>query len=548
MHQVKLFFLILLINFVYSSVAFNTLIFQTNVRTTNLDLSKFAKENLILRYYVNGESGVSPPSKTTYKTAINQWLPAIMVAGVLAISIIAIVYAIGKAFNVDKLKTYASSEIPQVIATLFFSLIIVAILELGSNVLISFEDSILPQASLQAVCDNIASAHNSLSFINPSNTAAYGLDAIYGIAYSSANPAICEIIKNREGNEPYYFLASSEIILLNNTARLVNFSNSLYVLHTTLSFLQKLENEIEVVPIADISFSPFAGLDPLASAVKGIEQDIIGYISFNFISIMLLLFVYNYWVVLLMVGIFLRTFSFTRKLGGFLIAFVISTIFITPLTYLLTYQVLTTQVKTTTGQSQPLFPPVSMNPESSIQPVCSISSATSASCNTCLIESYSESICSQTVTCPSSCPTPQCVFSNGKFCVECVGTTSTSSTSTAPSTSTSTASLTYQGFCGCFWEPYTSPVILWELKEFFGNLLTPILALPTTQLTGYACNLDTATAYVTWLGSSEFIGRMAIETYLFPLISFFVTLANILGLSWLFGGTTRIYGLEKLVG
>jgi hypothetical protein len=522
MRQVKLFFLIFIINFVYSYVA--------------------PPPPTI-------PSPPSPTSKITYETAINQWLPAIMVAGVLAISIIAIVYAIGKAFNIDKLKIYASSEIPQVIATLFFSLIIVAILELGSSILISFEDSILPQASLQAVCDNINSAHNSLSFINPSNTAAYGLDAIYGIAYKSANPAICEIIKNREGNEPYYFLASSEIILLNNTARLVNFSNSLYVLHTTLSFLQKLKNEIEVVPIADISFSPFAGLDPLASAVKGIEQDIISYISFNFISIMLLLFAYNYWVAFLMVGIFLRTFSFTRKLGGFLIAFVISTIFITPLTYLLTYQVLTTQVKTTTGQSQPLFPPVSMNPEPSIQPVCSVSSATSASCNTCLIESYSESICSQIVTCPSSCPTPQCVFSNGKFCVECVGTTSTSSsTSTAPLAPSSTASLTYQGFCGCFWEPYTSPVILWELKEFFGNLLTPILALPTTQLTGYACNLDTATAYVTWLGSSEFIGRMAIETYLFPLISFFVTLANILGLSWLFGGTTRIFGLEKLVG
>jgi len=457
MHQVKLPFLIFIITFVYSYVASPSPTIPSSPSST---------------------------SKITYETAINQWLPAIMVAGVLAISIIAIVYAVGKAFNIDKLKTYASSEIPQVIATLLFSLIIVAILELGSSVLISFEDSILPQASLQAVCDNISSAHNSLSFITPSSTTAYGLDAIYGIAYSSANPEICEVIKNREGNEPYYFLASSEIILLNNTARLVNFSNSLYILHTTLSFLQKLKNEIEVAPIVDISFSPFAGLDPLAGAVKGIEENVISYISFNFISIMLLLFVYNYWVALLMAGIFLRTFSFTRKLGGFLIAFVISTIFITPLTYLLTYQVLTTQVKTTTGQSQPLFQPVSMNPKPSIQPVCNASSA----------------------------------------------------------------SLTYQGFCGCFWEPYTSPVILWELKEFFGNLLTPILALPTTQLIGYACNLDTATAYVTWLGSSEFIGRMAIETYLFPLISFFVTLANILGLSWLFGGTTRIFGLERLVG
>jgi hypothetical protein len=129
------------------------------------------------------------------------------------------------------------------------------------------------------------------------------------------------------------------------------------------------------------------------------------------------------------------------------------------------------------------------------------------------------------------------------WCWECVSTPIQPSSS---SPSTSTASLTYKGFCGCFWEPYTSlgGVIGWEFEKFFGNLLTPIFSLPIQM--GY-CNLDTATAYATFLGSSEFIGRMAVETYLFPLISFFVTLANIVGLSWLFGGTTRIFGLERLV-
>jgi hypothetical protein len=517
MHQVKLFFLILFVNFAYPSLS-----------------------NLVLQ-------------STTYKQTINQWLPAIMIAGILAISIIAIVFAIGEAFNIDRLKIYASSEIPQVIATLLFSLLIVSILEFGSSILLSFEDSILPQAALQEVCNTISSANQNLNLLSPSDTAAYGLDALYGIAYKSTIPSICEVIQNRQGNEPYYFLASSEILLLNNTAKLINFSNSLYVLHTILSFYKEFTIELEITPIVDIKSSPYLGFTTLGDAVKSTERDVITYISFNFISIMLLLFVYNYWVGLLMAGIFLRAFSFTRRLGGFLIAFVISAIFITPLTYILIYQVLT---------NQHLFPSISMNPDPSIQPVCpsgsqassTTSGGQSSQCGICLTGTTPKSDCSNIPKplCPSSYPTPQCVLARvgryeERYCWKCVSAPST----TPPTAPTPQGSLAYQGFCGCFYAPSTwaGGVIGWEVTRFFTGL-TQVIVSPEAAagVFGYACNLDTATAYVAFLGSADFIGRIAVETYLFPLIGFFVTLANILGLSWLFGGTTRIFGLERLVG
>ena len=542
MHQVKLFFLIFLVNFAYSSVALP-------ISFNFVTLKTAPKDNLILRYDIGGST-----TPTTYKTTINQWLPAVIVAGILAMSIIAIVYAVGEAFNIDKLKIYASSEIPQVIVTLIFSLLVVSILEFGSSLLMAFENTILQQSSLQAVCENIATAHSQLDLDNPSSNTAYGLDAIYGIAYKSAKPSICEVIQNPSGNEPYYFLASSELILLNNTVRLLNFSNSLYILHTVLSFLGKLQSEFSVGPFS-ISFNPYAGLTTLADVVKDTEKEVIGYISFNFISIMLLLFLYNYWVGLLVAGILLRTFSFTRKLGGFLIALVISTVFITPFVYLLVYS---TILKIG-------YAPLSMNPQPSDKFVCGGASSSqtpsgvggkTGQCNVCVSGQTTHSDCSGLTqpSCPSDCPTPQCSFAGvdrfgiDEYCWKCV-----SSSSSSTSTSVSKASLAYRGFCGCFWGPYKMTslgIIGWEVEDFFLNLLTPIVGVEKIkEVTGaYPCQFDEAAAYVTFLASSEFIGKIMVETYLFPIIAFFVTLANILGLSWLFGGTTYLFGLERLVG
>jgi len=517
MHQAKLILFLLLVSFVYSSSSTFTL--------------------------------QSQPA-TNYKEVINKWIPPIMIAGLLAFSIIGIVYAIGKAFNIDKLKTYASSEIPQIIGTLFFSLLIISILEFGSSLLISFEDSILPKESLQAVCDNINLAYNKFNFVEPSDNASYGLDAIYGIAYkyksNLTNLAICEVIKDPSGNEPYYFLASSEIILLNKTAQLINFSNSLYVLHTALSFLQKLENKLEVHPIATISFSPFAYFDPVASQIKDIAKDIIGYISFNFISIMLILFLYEYWVGLLMAGIFLRTFSFTRKLGGFLIAFVISTIFIMPFIYIVSYS--------TIAKIWPTK--LSMNPNPSIQPICTKNSQSvtgGSGCYTCISGISHEDGCGgiqepPPSSCPQSCPIVSCVDVTPPDTFVGLVSTCWECTSSNPP-QTSEPPLDYQGFCGCFWYPYHGGILGWEFSKFFENFLGPVtVSAVTHSLSGYPCNLDTATAYAVFLGSSDFIGGIAVETYLPPVITFFVTIANILGLSWLFGGTTKIFGLEKLVG
>jgi hypothetical protein len=502
MRLVKFFFILLLINFAYSFSAFSQVTkikpnSLTTVASMRVDVSQTREE------------------KITYKRTINQWLPAIMVAGILAISIIAMVYAIGNAFNIDKLKIYASSEIPQVIGTLIFSILLITILELGSSLLISFEDSVLPQPSLKGICENINQA-SSVNLSPPNENTAYSLDAIYGIAYNATIPsnlAICKVIEEREGNEPYYFLASAEVILLNNTIKLLNLSNSLYNLHTILSFFQKITKTVSVKPIADVSFSPYAGMDYVASAVKDLEKSVIDAISFNFISIILLLFIYDNWVGLLMAGIFFRTFSFTRKLGGFLIALVISTIFITPLTYLLIYstitnppQIVTTQSQQTTQQSsgetavqpQALFAPISMNPDPTIQPVC---------------------------------PDPSTV--SGEVLQKITPA--------------------YKGFCGCYWRPIhfslggVNGILGWELAETVENFIPiPIPAL-VEGLSGYFCDIDTATPYVLYLESSEFFGRIQLETYFYPLIAFLVTLANILGLSYLFGGPTRIFGLEKLV-
>jgi hypothetical protein len=495
MRQVKLLFLLLLIDFAYSFSAFS-------------QLTQIKKSSLI-PFAVRVDIPQIQEEKITYKKTINQWLPAIMVAGILAISIVGMVYAIGNAFNIDRLKIYASSEIPQVIGTLVFSILIITILELGSNLLISFEDSVLPQSSLKEVCENIDKGAK-LSLDSPDEKTAYGLDAIYGIAYKATTPsdlAICKIIEKREGNEPYYFLASAEIILLNNTIKLLNLSNSLYNLHTVISFFKEMQQEAEVYPIAKLTFKPYGGLEYMADAVKDLEKNIIDAISFNFVSIILLLFIYNNWVALLMAGIFFRTFSFTRKLGGFLIALVLSTIFITPFTYLLIYstiahpiQTATTQPQQTTQQSsdqtttkpQSLFAPISMNPDPTIQPIC-----------------------------PDIDPKKTEILQK--------------------------ITPAYRGFCGCYWKPihFSERIVWWELAEMAEHIL--FVRVPLMEMGGYDCDKDAATHYVLYLTSSEFFGRIQLETYFYPLIVFLVTLANILGLSYLFGGPQRLLGLEKLV-
>ncbi len=278
----------------------------------------------------------------TPSTNLNVWLPAVVAGLVLSFTIIGIYYMVGYLFNNRAIRAGATAEFGKLIGIAIVVILIIWIFYVFGSA-IQFTSS-AGQTQMTNVCNqltnsniNFLSTNNLLTPLPPGATICNDI-----IDPSSTTNALTRNID--------YGLGSVYVIEDNLTNQSVTSLNAVYMFSSMLSFLRGYTvNDAVCFPIEclipdfpslfslKIESSPFSGYQ-IANTVPsalGLEANIIFYfLLFQLVLIMLMLLLWPY---LLAAGLIFETNMFTRRLGGFLIAMVISSMLIYPTIFLFEY-------------------------------------------------------------------------------------------------------------------------------------------------------------------------------------------------------------------
>jgi hypothetical protein len=278
----------------------------------------------------------------TPSTNLNVWLPVIVAGLVLSFAMIGIYYMVGYLFNNKTIRAGATVEFGKLIGIAIVIMLIIWIFYVfGSTIQFTSHTG---QAQITTVCNqlsnseiNFLSTNNLISPMPPGATICNDV-----IDPSSTTNALTRNID--------YGLGSVYVIEDNLTNQSVTSLNAVYMFSSMLAFLKDYKIKDTVcfpveclIPDApslfglNIQSSPFSGYQ-IANTVPGalgIEANIIFYfLLFQLVLIMLMLLLWPY---LLAAGLIFETNMFTRRIGGFLIAMVISSMLVYPTIFLFEY-------------------------------------------------------------------------------------------------------------------------------------------------------------------------------------------------------------------
>lgn len=278
----------------------------------------------------------------TPATNLNIWLPAVVVGLVLSFTIIGIYYMTGYLFNNRAIRAGATVEFGKLIGIAIVVMFIIWIFYVfGSAIQFTSQAG---QTQMTNICNQLANSNidflSTNNLISPPPPAATVCSDI--IDPSSTTNALTRNID--------YGLGSVYVIEDNLTNQSVTSLNAVYMFSSMLAFLRgytvkdsvcfPIECLVPDVPSVfslNIDSSPFSGYQ-IANTVPGalgLEANIIFYfLLFQLVLIMLMLLLWPY---LLAAGLIFETNMFTRRIGGLLIAIVISSMLIYPTIFLFEY-------------------------------------------------------------------------------------------------------------------------------------------------------------------------------------------------------------------
>ncbi len=278
----------------------------------------------------------------TPSTNLNTWLPVVVIGLVLSFVMIGIYYMVGYLFNNRTIRAGATTEFGKLIGIAIVVMLIIWIFYVFGSA-IQFTSS-AGQTQITNVCNqlsnseiNFLSTNNLISPMPPGATICNDI-----IDPSSTTNALTRNID--------YGLGSVYVIEDNLTNQSVTSLNAVYMFSSMLAFLRgyKVNNavcfpveclipDVPSVFNLNIQSSPFSGYQ-IANTVPGAlntEANIIFYfLLFQLVLIMLMLLLWPY---LLAAGLIFETNMFTRRIGGFLIAMVISSMLVYPTIFLFEY-------------------------------------------------------------------------------------------------------------------------------------------------------------------------------------------------------------------
>ena len=278
----------------------------------------------------------------TPSSNLNVWLPAVVAGLLLSFTVIGVYYMVGFLFNNRAIRAGATAEFGKLIGIAIVVIFIIWVFYVfGSAILFTAPTG---QTQMTNICNQLSNSNiNFLStnnLVSPPSPAATVCSSI--IDPSSTTNALTKNID--------YGLGSVYIIEDNLTNQSVTSLNAVYMFSSMLAFLRGYQvNDAVCTPgtcvIPDfpgsfnlnVHSSPFSGYE-VANTVPGalgVEANIIFYfLLFQLVLIILMLLLWPY---LLAAGLIFETNMFTRRIGGLLIAIVISSMLIYPIIFLFEY-------------------------------------------------------------------------------------------------------------------------------------------------------------------------------------------------------------------
>ncbi len=272
------------------------------------------------------------------------WIPIIIAAVLLSVMLTSAYYMLGVALNNAKVKGQALAEFYQAIGTVVLVVLIIGILTIFGTTLTSTKTMQISPSSISSVCNSPHLADSAIAFVNSKDP---------GPTSEICNQIIATANKRNSMTANLdYALAASYVIDANMTNQTLYNLNALYYVEGFLQWLRTFHS-VTTFCMPVTCAIPFQGTYD-AVQITATYMPYVGYI-FNrvtnppieimatalfymyFVEMVVILLIMYGWPYMLAAGIILRTFFFTRRIGGLIIAFVLVALIITPMLVLLEY-------------------------------------------------------------------------------------------------------------------------------------------------------------------------------------------------------------------
>lgn len=299
--------------------------------------------SLLVFALVSNHASASTTTTSNFVTqysALSAWLPVVFIGIILSMALIGIYYMIGYLFNNSGIKSAALYEYAKLVGLTTVVIVIIGVFYMfGSTLLFTGSAT---QTQITGVCNQLV--NSKISFLSSNiNSNSPANTVCSQIIDPSSNTG--SVTRNLD-----YGLGATYIIEDNLTNQSVQSLNAVYVFNAMLGFLRNYKVSDAIcfpvdclIPDGPQAFSvgiqaaPYAGyqLGNTIPVILGLEAQLIFYfLLFQLVITILMLLIWPY---LLAAGLILETNMFTRRLGGFLIAMVISSMLVYPTVFLFEY-------------------------------------------------------------------------------------------------------------------------------------------------------------------------------------------------------------------
>jgi hypothetical protein len=298
------------------------------------------------------------PVKIADISTFNNWIPVIIIATMASVAIAIMYYVAGLILNNSRVKTNGLNEIGQAVGTVVIMFIVIWIFYFVGRTGFTSAAAISPSNMLM-MCNQLT---GSPFYFISNNAFQTNSGSPY---YATPTNTICNKIilpevkhKGSITTNMDYGLAATYLIEANLTNQTIINVNAIYMLDSYTYFLNKLNlgasaclpeitclqpqeagtNEFDFMVV--LNYTPFAGYTIFRGALGpiAIQSNLILYMYL--LSMMATIIFLNFWPFILAAGMILRASFMTRRLGGLLIAIVISFMIIYPVVYLFEYTTL----------------------------------------------------------------------------------------------------------------------------------------------------------------------------------------------------------------
>ena len=323
---------------------------------------------LLVPALASAGSNPTPAQLATQFSEFQSWIPVIFVAILVSAMLVGAYYMVGAALNNPKVKGQALSEFYQVMGTAVLVFIILFVMGIFGNSLV-FTGTAVDPSAMWKMCTSPYLTGSQFYFTNskyynndpnPPNP----VPGLPGPTTSVCNQLIKPLTQSGSGGSNPdqlnldYGLAAVYVINANMTNQTISNIDAMYIFDMQVGWLRSFTSSTvlcepsptclaplpgDVAPRTDwieFSYAPFTAyvLQRGIMPPEEISMTLIFYLYLLTMTI-ILLFLYG-WPYMLAGGIILRSFSFTRRAGGFLVAFVVVILVIYPIVYLTEYSAL----------------------------------------------------------------------------------------------------------------------------------------------------------------------------------------------------------------